>query len=291
MGAYAGARITGRAELVEAIRAAGERAAAPGFLTQARSRMPDAMLPFERDELDLAYAAAMTRSTRPALLRGLHTWVEAGCFLFTTASRDGIAVRYIDRSDGERLPSEVLLDPMRCARLIAGIGALPRVMATLRFTAVPNRGFEVALVPELSALNRPRGHATPRSTCTVSVVTRSRVVALGSLEFQLDGGLLAPVACPVERLMELHAAALDDAWLLIDHPALRVLGPIPDPGEEGRSVPARVEPIAALASSLGGSHHQGVPMPVSLARELAARFHWLASPNPIAWRLLIESAS
>lgn len=290
MGLYAGARLLERADIADALIMSGERAAMPEFYAQARSGMPEALLPFERDELDLAYAASMARSVHECLLRGASTRVEGGYFKFVTPLKGDASVRYVDRSGIEGRPLQVLLDPVHSSALLQKISAWPSALASLRFTAIENQWFQVGFADALSAVFLRKEPAMRRAMCVVSVVSRSRATFLTETEFHLEGTILRPLAWPVERLMELQAAALDDAWILIEHPEFCVLGPIPDLYEDGSESIARFEPTAAFNLWLGGFDQQTIPIKVSLARELVGRFHWMSAPHPVTWRLLVEAS-
>ncbi|NBQ88299.1 MAG: hypothetical protein EBU07_12635 [Betaproteobacteria bacterium] len=58
------------------------------FIEQARSGMPDAILPFHRPETDVLYAAAIRGSPGSLGLRGLGNKVDAGCFQLDPRLRD-----------------------------------------------------------------------------------------------------------------------------------------------------------------------------------------------------------
>ena len=290
MGAYVCARLLGRDDIANAIHAQGARADLADFFAQARSGMPEAMLPFERHELDLAYAASMARATRDALLRGSHTRVEGGYFKFATSHRGEFSMRYVDRSGVEGLPSNVLLDPHRSDELISKLATLPRPLARLRFTGLEDEWFRIDFDDAVRPVFLQKPSPVFKAICPISLVTRSRVTFLTQLEFRLEACVLRPTVCPVERLMELQAAALDDAWLLIEHPEFCVLAPLPDLFTKGSESVARFEPIVAFELGLGGSDLQTLPIKASLARELIDRFHWMSAPHPVTWRLLAEAS-
>jgi len=292
MGAYVAYRLTKDARIETAFNEEARQVGAmSAFIDLARSGMNDTMLPFSRSAADIAYAAAMSRSNTDWVLRGEDTRVSGGYFRHSAPGRGAASVRYIDRSGIESEPTEALLDPSKVEKMLPRIQALSRPMA--RFVTVePDQNWlRVDLEPSMRSLvtDKPLGVRT-RNRGALSLVSRSSVAFLAEVGLSEDDTGIALRELPVERVMELQAAALDDQWLLLEHPEVCAIGPFPDLFTPGSEALARIEPIHTLAAWLGGEDLQTLAVPPALALDLMRKFHWMAAPHPVIWRALAEAA-
>jgi len=293
MGAYVALRLTEDPRLEAAFAAAKvERSVLIRFIEQARSGMPDAMLPFVRRDADLAYAVMMSRSCDAWLMRGDQTRVEAGHFVYRCVERGRAALRYVDRCGGQSGSEPVLLEPSRVDCLLSRVSELPRPIACFVAADAAEHGLRIECARELRALltGRP-GDLRGPDRGVISLVSRSAVRLLAEVGFHDEASGFAIADLPVERLMALHAASLDETWLLIEHPQFCALGPLPDLFSPGSRMPVRLEPSLLLLDHLGGAELETISLPRALAVDLLARFDWLAAPHPVAWRQVVEAVA
>ena len=292
MGAYVAHRLSPDARIDTAFNEeARQITAMAAFIDEAHSGMTHAMLPFSRSAADIAYAAMMSRSGRPWGLRGDDTRVEGGYFRYLAQQRGAPPVRYIDRNGIETEPKAMLLEPSSLEKVLPRIDALPRPMA--RFVSVDPEQCWIRLEfePSMRSLvaDKPVG-VRNRNHGALSLVSRSSVAFLAEVGLSEDDTGIALRELPVERVMELQAAALDDQWLLLEHPEVCAIGPFPDLFTPGSEALARVEPTQTLDHWLGGEDLQTLAVPPALALDLMRKFHWMAAPHPVIWRALAEAA-
>lgn len=261
------------------------------FIDEAQSGMTHTMLPFSRSAADIAYAALMSRSGQGWALRGEHTRVEAGYFRLSAQQRGATSVRYIDRTGIEVEPKAMLLEPSKLEKVLPLIAALSRPMA--RFvTADPEQHWiRLEFEPSMRSLvtDKPAGLRN-RNRGAISLVSRSSITFLAEVELREDDTGIALRELPVERVMELQAAALNEQWLLLEHPEFCALGPFPDLFTPGSEALARVEPTHMLAHWLGGQDLETLAVTPALAVDLMRRFHWMGAPHPVIWRALAEAS-
>ncbi len=292
MGAYVAYRLTKDARIGDAFNEEARQVGAmSAFIDLARSGMNHTMLPFSRSAADIAYAAAMSRSSTDWVLRGEDTRVSGGYFRHSARQRGGASVRYIDRSGIETEPKEALLDPSKVEKMLPRIEALPRPMARFVTSEPDQNWLRVDLEPSMRSLvtDKPLG-VRNRNRGAVSLVSRSSVVFVAEVELREDDTGIALRELPVERVMELQAAALDDQWLLLEHPEFCAMGPFPDLFTPGSEALARIEPTHMLAHWLGGQDLETLAVRPALALDLMNKFHWMAAPHPVIWRALVEAS-
>lgn len=292
MAAYVAYELTRDARLAQAFNEeARQIAAMSAFIDQARSGMPDSLLPFSRSAAAIAYAAAMSRSGKDWALRGENTRVAAGYFRSIPPQRGAAAVRYIDRSGIEVEPREMLLEPSKVEKMLPRIAALARPIARFVSVEPDQQWIRLQFDPSMRELlsEKPAG-LRHRNRGAISLVSRSSITFLAEVELREDDAGIALCELPVERVMALQAAALDDQWLMLEHPELCALGPFPDLFTPGSQALARVEPTQTLAHWLGGDDLQTLALKPALALDLMRRFHWLGAPHPVIWRALAEAS-
>ncbi len=292
MGAYVAHQLTRDSRLGDAFNEeARQIGAMSGFIGQALSGMPHTMLPFSRSAADIAYAAAMSRSGRDWALRGQDTRVSAGYFRYSAQQRGAAAVRYIDRSGIEVEPKETLLEPSKVEKMLPRIEALARPMARFVSVEPDQQWIRLEFDPSMRVLlsEKPVGLRN-RNRGAISLVSRSSITFLAEVELREDDTGIALWELPVERVMELQAAALDDQWLMLEHPELCAIGPFPDLFTPGSEALARVEPTHTLAHWLGGEDLQTLAVGPAVAVDLMRKFHWMGAPHPVIWRALAEAS-
>ena len=258
----------------------------------AASGMPEAIVPFTRDPLDVAFASLMAGEVYGFRFPGDGMHVEAGYFAVTRND-----VSYIDEVGEGRVagagPDDELLDRQRVAAILedhqpgdtvelsvpqAGQGDHlmhflgPRVMASglercsaeaTLLRAAPSRG-----------LDMERAH-----------ITQSR---LGKLGFVGKNGCLLLDEPRVERLMELQAASVDQSalsscWLMLEHKDFRFLGPLPDLTEPGATLAGWWCPDQRLGERLKATPGPSVMLGFEHAVAVLSHVPWAAINDPILW--------
>jgi hypothetical protein len=268
MGAYVAHQLTRDSRLGDAFNEeARQIGAMSGFIGQALSGMTHTML------------------------RGQDTRVSAGYFRYSAQQRGAAAVRYIDRSGIEVEPKETLLEPSKVEKMLPRIEALARPMARFVSVEPDQQWIRLEFDPSMRALlsEKPVGLRN-RNRGAISLVSRSSITFLAEVELREDDTGIALWELPVERVMELQAAALDDQWLMLEHPELCAIGPFPDLFTPGSEALARVEPTHTLAHWLGGEDLQTLAVEPALAVDLMRKFHWMGAPHPVIWRALAEAS-
>ena len=258
----------------------------------AASGMPEAIVPFARDPLDVAFASLMAGEVYSFRFPGEGMHVEAGYFAVTRHD-----VSYVDEVGEGRAASagrdDELLDRQRVAEILedhrpndtvelsvpqAGQGdhlmhfSGPRVMAwglergnaeATLLRAAPSRG-----------LDMERAH-----------ITQSR---LGKLGFVGKNGCLLLDEPRVERLMELQAASVDQSalsscWLMLEHKDFRFLGPLPDLTEPGATLAGWWCPDQRLGERLKATPGPSVMLGFEHAVAVLSHVPWAAINDPILW--------
>ena len=263
------------------------------FISKARSGMPEAMVSFSRDDLDISYAAVMFAASPGAIFRGANTWVPAGYFEYRSRYGRTPALRYVDRtlpwSTADRASVDsVLLDPSRTEALMTALLALTDRSVALVAPDSDSHALTIELAPAVVALLSERSPLFNKGEISASLVSDARSVAIAPLKFEGRAGGFDITPLPAERLMELQAASARNLWICLEHPELRLLAPLPDLFTPGSRSDAFFEPIAAFKSHLGGTPVCEVGMPSELAHLLAQRFPWVAATDPCDWRSLQE---
>lgn len=292
LGAYVALRISHDARIEAAFEEEAKQLTGMSeFLLQARSGMRHAVLPFSRRAADIAFAAAMSRSREDWALRGESTFVEGGYFRYSGRKGPLPNVRYVDRSGVETAPEEVLLDPSKMAQMLPRIEALGRPMARFVTSEPEQHWLRLELLPEATTLLAEKpASLRSRNRGAISLVSRASVTFLAEVELREEERAIVVPGLPIERVMELQAASLNDQWLLLEHPEVCALGPLPDLFTPASTSLARVEPTQVFLHHLGGQELETLAVSPALAIDLMREFHWVSAPHPVIWRSIAEAS-
>jgi hypothetical protein len=241
----------------------------------AATGMPDAVVPFQREELDVACAAILADICGPCELDGDGLLVDAG--FFRVRQRE---VDYVDEADDTRGSEPRLLHPPALDALLQTLRTWPSRPVRYWVPGVNEganaRGSEVLRVigtwvaPTLAQVQNPkvtlrllrpgdpkRGAVT---LCEVECVQHHCDLVLRNLR--------------TEWLMELQAASLDGAWLQMEHTRFNCLGPLPDLLEPGDGRDIWWHPAGMFQPALGVLPLAAVGLDPGTARRIVQRVPW-----------------
>jgi hypothetical protein len=252
--------------------------------------MPDSIVPFRRDDLDVAAACALiSGSAYPRF--SLYSETAAVCAGYFSVK--GRFSEYVDRirESSKGAEEAELLPPDRVSGLIeaglriderAGVARVPVEADSLliidswaiQVCNGPNDTLDV----DLTLLNVPAndpGGASQRRLCRVKLLRK------GNGEFHL--------ATRAEATLQIHAASLAGQWILLDSPVVQVLIPPPDFATEGSSVEVWIQPRRLMVSGLGVEQSPFVPVGAELARGLMRRHRWCAPREATEWLAAVRT--
>jgi len=279
------------------------------LVRQALSGMPQAIVPFKRDPLDIFLAAGLMKDASRAGLRGLGNAVDAGYFSCATGE-----AQYVDTvSRIHRFHAE-LVDPDATQALVQSLQAWGT--APVVEVGDPAEGVLMRLHPGTSGL--PRMDIEPPTSARLAErplranISLLRVgvsagehhladprvvdpqvtrVAYGQAVFERDANSLVLREAPPEFLMEMHAAALaaqDEGvplWLSIERGRNEFMSPLPDLMEPGAQSVGWWAPISDIITALGGAHGTAMRVPRWALLRLMQRFHWAWACGREEWVL------
>ena len=244
----------------------------------ATSGMPDAVVPFQRDTLDVACAALMSQIITPCELVSDGMLVNTGFFKLRTNGvtyvdevQDSLSqdARLMDRDGIGEMLLQLRTLPTRAARYwVPGVDAAVHGDHAENHEVLRVIGAWVA--PSLSSVTAPEvtlhilrpdnpGRGAIR-LCEAACVQRQSDLVLQRLR--------------PEWLMELQAAALDGAWLEMEHTTFRCRGPLPDLLEPGDGRDIWWHPVGPLRGAMGALPLATVGLDVSTARRIVQHVPW-----------------
>lgn len=301
MGGNAIARYRG--ELEAALIQAGQRADRLGFIGQALSGMPQAIVPFHRRTPDIHLAASLMDDLGRACFRTDGSAVDAGYFMWV-----GDEVRYIDESSDKNTRVPEVLDPFGTRSLLHDLALWSRkpcvevldssegdllrlIPGTDRFSCLkftPTARKEPADKAQRATVSLLKVGPKPQLNGATSAPQVSRV-ALGQVTLVRESGSLLMRQVAPEFLMEMHAASLarpgpGQALLLhVDLLDSQFLSPLPDLLQTGTTAAGWWAPLRDLSASLGGSWRLEAPLARSTAIALMQSAHWMWSGDLSQW--------
>jgi hypothetical protein len=277
---------------------------------QALSGMPQAIVPFKRDPLDIFLAAGLMKDASRAGLRGQGNAVDAGYFSCAMGE-----VQYVDTvSRIHRFHAE-LVDPDATQALVRSLQAWgtrpvvevgdpaegvlmrlhPGTSGLPRMDIEPPASARLAERPLQAHINllrvgvhpsEPHHMADPRV-----VDPQVNRVAYGQAVFERDANSLVLREAPPEFLMEMHAAALAaqeegvPLWLSIERGRNEFMSPLPDLMQPGAQSEGWWAPISDIITALGGAHGTAMRVPRWALLRLMQRFQWAWACGREEWVL------
>lgn len=251
----------------------------------AASGMPDSIIPFKRDALDVAAACALicSRTSARFSLFSETAVVDAGYFAIT-----GKSFEYVDRvSDTEKrrvvesdfLPSDRVSGLINAAHLLDERRAMANVpIADDSLLVIDSWAMDAcgcskdSFDVDLSLVNDITSDQKRSSERRVS---RARLLR------RRDGGL--HLITRAESTIQIHAASLAGQWILLDAPEVRLLIQPPDFTQEGASAETWVYPKHLMYSALSGNYSPSVPIDARLAASLMKHHRWCAPQDAADW--------
>ena len=248
----------------------------------AASGMPEAVVPFQRDELDVACAAILADIFSPCELGGDDLMVDAG--YFSVQHRE---VNYVDEVHERRMPDTRLLHPPAVDALLHKLPTWPSRPVRYWVPGVDEganaKGTEVLRV--IGALVAPTLAQVPNPKVTLRLLRPSApergTTTLCEVVCVLQQSDLVLRNLRTEWLMELQAAALDGAWLQMEHARFNCLGPLPDLLEPGDGRDIWWHPEGLFQQALGVLPLASVGLDPATARRIVQRvpWAWIHSPS------------
>jgi hypothetical protein len=247
-----------------------------------------AVIPFHRSAFDTACVAlSMPLSGGAHALYSDDSAVEAGFMLINSHSS-----RYVgdggslEKNSSDRPPSTLLDGPadhlirklLRSKRDRTSEPSIrvstdsPSLLQIHLGKAVPARGSQNDVQVDLTLMVTGDGGEQRQQTIRKAKLRR---VSKENGAFNLEG--VAPGS-----LMELHAASVAGAWIEIRGESIRLLGKLPDIGDDASAHPLLWDPLD-LWDRLKLKKFVQVPRP--LANALISEFPWVASEAPTDWYL------
>ena len=271
------------------------------FAKEARSGMPNAVLPFRRDPLDILVAAWALPATPASGLRffGEDAIVDLGFFRF----QDGDAFYVSDTLTRHEtdLKTPELLAPAALAELVAMLSSVARencrVFVDLDSPTLV--GFQHDLIRHPSEARKCPGYQlrNPRSPVKIHLLrsTASGGVTVRNLgpgeilpspagAFHLN--LIAP-----ENMIEFHGAAAAGQWFLVEHSMFQLLAPLPDISKDDDEQPVWADFGGVFQKRIGIPRAVELPIDRTIALSLMDRFPFCASPDRAAWYRLAATVT
>ncbi len=280
------------------------------LVRQALSGMPQAIVPFKRDPLDIFLAAGLMKEASRAGLRGQGNAVDAGYFSCATGE-----AQYVDTVSRIHCFHAELVDPDATQALVQSLQAWgtapvvevgdPAEGVLMRLhpgtSGLPNMGIEPPASARLAerlphanisllrvGVHPSQAHYAADPRVVDPQVTR---VAYGQAVFEREANSLVLREAPPEFLMELHAAALaaqDEGvplWLSIERGRNEFMSPLPDLMEAGAHSVGWWAPISDIITAIGGAHGTAMRVPRWALLRLMQRFHWAWACGREEWVL------
>ena len=257
----------------------------------AATGMPESIVPFRRDPLDVAFAAVLADVIVPAEFATDGSRVDAAFFRFGSQE-----VTYVDEVRPGRVPEPRLVDPPAVQCALNVLRSLPP--EPMRYE-VPDSdpgadidGQEGADTPTTSdevlrlqgAWAAPCLLDDPAPTVKLWLMrpgTRSRPPALlGEASCELRGDSLVLRRLKPEWLMELQAASLSGSWLQLTSRHFSCFGPLPDLLEPGSSRPVRFHVGGVLERGFGAMSAASVALDARTALRIVRHVPWAWMHEP-----------
>lgn len=276
----------------EAQYSARNREIVANFLRLARSGMPDAVLPFTADPLTTAMVAIEYPSSSSDTLVVYSSASRIDLGYFHCAHK---ALQYVDRASVSIASKSPLRVPDSGISL-EWFDALQSMQAQpIRLSFSPEAG-------DALHIEMPAAEATRWSNARTRL-TLLRLSSDGTVKKRQIGNLPVPrqinqagrstlvLQLNSEQQIDLHAASFDGWWVHVgDSQRLDLLSPVPSLDPEAEGCVCRVPlPLRDFNGLLGV--HKNIETDRSLARELVARYSWMAPEDDVSTWLAMVAAN
>lgn len=246
----------------------------------AATGMPEAIIPFRRDPLDVAFAAVLADVIVPAEFGTEGALVDAGYFSFTSED-----VTYVDQVRQGRSRYEArLLEPPAMQAALAVLRSQPNEPARL---VVPGTDEVLHLQGARLAPCLPVEPGERRLAVKLGLMRPGagapEPVLLGETPWELHGDSLVLRSLRPEWLMELQAASLSGAWLQLTSRHFSCFGPLPDLLEPGSSRAVRVHLAGVLERGFGAMPAASVALEARTALRIVRHVPWAWMHEPAAF--------
>ncbi len=270
------------------VNALGER-----LRKMAASGMPEAIVPFHRDPIDVAFASLMAGELYQFRFQGDGVHVEAGYFEVSRTD-----MRYMDVvGDANSLlgtrtaVDKFILDRRSVSHMFKDhepsdgfhLEAPQDGDHLMHFTGPRLMGWrhgKLEVQATLLQAGPSRGRDTERAH-----ITQNR---MGQLSFHGNESCLLLDEPRVERLMELQAASVErskgwGSWLMLEHSTFRFLGPLPDLTEPGAKQAGWWCPDSHFCSRMEATSGPSVMLSFEHAVAVLSHVPWAAINDPVQW--------
>lgn len=289
-----------------------------GLIRQARGGMPDAIVPFHRQELDVYFAAGLLAPDARLVLRGSANSVEVGYF-----HCDRGTLKYVDTFER---PTGFSVETLNMANTQALLANLRQGSDAPTVQVANLDGAELLRIDHGASafMGRARKAASrapadpKRSEATITLLkmfndmpdepagygARVNRVAWGEARWGVEGAVddvggsealedgdpaLVLYGAKPEFVMELHAACIaaqaegEPLWLHVGLRGAEFFCPAPDLLSPGATAQGWFAPYAAIGRYLGASAETNLHLPRWVAIEMLRRHRWLWSRNWPEW--------
>lgn len=273
----------------EAQYSARNREIVANFLRLARSGMPDAVLPFTADPLTTALVAIEYPSSSSDTLVVYSSASRIDLGYFHCAHK---GLQYVDRASVSIASKSPLRVPdsgisLEWFEALQGMQAEP-----IRLSFSPEAG-------DALHIDMPAAEAARWSSARTRL-TLLRVGSDGAVKKRQIGNLPVPkrinqelrstlvLQLSSEQQIDLHAASFDGWWVHVgDSQRLDLLSPVPSLDPEAEGCVCRVQlPLRDFNGLLGV--HKNIETDRALARELVARYSWVAPEDDLStWLAMV----
>jgi len=273
----------------EAQYSARNREIVANFLRLARSGMPDAVLPFTADPLTTALVAIEYPSSSSDTLVVYSSASRIDLGYFHCAHK---GLQYVDRASVSIASKSPLRVPdsgisLEWFEALQGMQAEP-----IRLSFSPEAG-------DALHIDMPAAEAARWSSARTRL-TLLRLGSDGAVKKRQIGNLPVPkrineevrstlvLQLSSEQQIDLHAASFDGWWVHVgDSQRLDLLSPVPSLDPEAEGCVCRVQlPLRDFNGLLGV--HKNIETDRALARELVARYSWVAPEDDLStWLAMV----
>lgn len=263
----------------------------------ALSGMPDAILPFRRHSLDIAYASAVSSMGSHFRFTGLGHCVKAGFFEYGKEY-----VKYYDEASTHMMYREEILPWQATQDLISTLQGCSSSSVYCIVEDPCDRGYlsiSGGWVAEILRMNNdpsrrtpPKEHLTLQARLLTQDTTQTqpyKSVGLGTFDFSYGSNDLVLKSVRPEQLMELQAAWINAQdkpwclWLSLENDAVRLLFPLSDITEPGTKRACWLSPLGHLQTVLGGGRLVSAYLSRDEASALMKSFHWMCALDISDW--------